>query len=74
LYYWEIDFQNDVPNTIEKIITTNFGLGQPEAAKGILKSAIKNNMIDESDYETAAWLEKRHEWSLALQDYSEKLL
>ena len=27
LYYWEIDFQNDVPNTIEKIITTNFGLG-----------------------------------------------
>jgi len=76
LYYWEMDFQNDAEKTIDKIITTNHVLGQPEAAKGILISAMRNNLIEEDDrrkYETAEWLEKRHEWSPALQEYSEKL-
>jgi len=70
LYYWEMDFQNDAEKTIDKIITTNYVLGQPEAAKGILISAIRNNLIEEDDrkkYETAEWLEKRHEWSPALK-------
>jgi len=33
-------------------------------------------LIEESDrkkYESAAWLEKRHEWNAALEGYSEKL-
>jgi len=42
LYYWEMEFQNDAKSTIERIITTNYGLGQPEAAKGILISAMRN--------------------------------
>ena len=27
LYYWEMEFQNDAKSSIEKIITTNYGLG-----------------------------------------------
>jgi hypothetical protein len=39
LYYWEVEFQNDAKSTIEKIIMTNYLMGQPDAAKGILDSA-----------------------------------
>lgn len=49
LYYWEIEFQNDAKSTIEQIITTNYGLGQPEAAKGILISAKRNQMIEKDE-------------------------
>jgi serine/threonine-protein kinase mTOR len=77
LYYWEMEFQNDAKSTIEQIITTNYGLGQPEAAKGILISAMRNQMIEKEEsyqFETAEWLEKRHEWNLALQIYSDQLI
>lgn len=66
LYYWEMEFQNDAKSTIEQIITTNYGLGQPEAAKGILISAMRNQLIEKDEsykYETMEWLEKRHEWT-----------
>ena len=76
LYYWEMEFQNDAKSTIEKIITTNYGLGQPEAAKGILISAMNNQLIEKDDidlYETMEWLEKRHEWNKALDHYNVEL-
>mmetsp|Transcript_20798 Transcript_20798/g.32066 ORF Transcript_20798/g.32066 Transcript_20798/m.32066 type:complete len:115 (+) Transcript_20798:4966-5310(+) len=77
LYYWEMEFQNDAKSTIEQIITTNYGLGQPEAARGILISAIRNQLIERDEYsqfETPEWLEKRHEWSYALDIYSDNLI
>lgn len=73
LYYWEIEFQNDAKSTIEKIITTNYQLGQPEAAKGILVAAKRNHLIEKDEehlFDTPEWLEKRHEWKGALDDYA----
>jgi hypothetical protein len=51
-------------------------LGQPEAAKGILISAMRNQLIEKDEYykyETMEWLEKRHEWNQALHIYSDQL-
>jgi hypothetical protein len=76
LYYWELEFEHDTKSTIEQIIKINYGLGQPEAAKGILTSAKNNNLFEKEDYEqyeTMEWLEKRHEWKEALASYSEQL-
>jgi len=73
LYYWENEFQNDPKSTIEKIITTNYGLGQPEAAKGILIHATRNQLIEKEEsyqFETVKWLEKSREWSQTLQIYN----
>ena len=76
LYYWEQEFQKNADLTIEQIIVTNYGLGQSEAAKGILEAAFQNKMIDPQDvqkFENVEWLEKRHMWKEALDKYSDEL-
>lgn len=68
LYYWELEFENDPKNTIELLISTNYGLQQPEAAEGILEYAQKNILIDEKE----DWYEKLHRWKDALRIYEGK--
>lgn len=50
LYYWKKEFDNSpTPETIEKLVQTNYDLQQPEAAEGILAFARKNGMIEENE-------------------------
>jgi serine/threonine-protein kinase mTOR len=70
LYYREIEFEANPINTIESLISINYGLQQPEAAMGILIYAQKNLQIELKE----DWYQKLHRWEDALLSYRMKQL
>lgn len=73
LYYWEQEYENPTHpgrETIEALIKTNQGLGQPEAALGILEYAQKKaNLIAGGDI---LCYESLNNWPAALKIYREQ--
>ena len=68
LYYKEKEFEDNVRENIDALISINFDLQQPEAANGLLKlmnNEPKNKLKD-------GWYLKLHEWNKALSILEEK--
>ena len=70
LYYREMQFQSDATNTTESLISINYGLGQPEAANGILSYAQKQLKMEIKE----DLYQKLHRWDEALHSYRMKLI